>query len=79
MSFQLIPRRRHDVRYQNGRKSRHHPIVGGGNCGLDEGLFVTQFARHFRVIENSDRLAGSRLLQDEVLSHPQMNVLSFNA
>lgn len=50
-------------------------VIGGGNSGLEEGLFLTQFAQHVTVIERSDRLAGSRLLQDKVLAHPQMTVV----
>lgn len=49
-------------------------VVGGGNSGLEEGLFLTQFARHVTVIEYADDLAGSRLLQDKVLGHPAMTV-----
>jgi thioredoxin reductase (NADPH) len=50
-------------------------VIGGGNSGLEEGLFLTQFARHVTVIERSDRLAGNRLLQDKVVAHPQMSVV----
>jgi thioredoxin reductase (NADPH) len=50
-------------------------VVGGGNSGLEEGLFLTQFADHVTVLEYSDSLAGSRLLQDKVLAHPKMSVL----
>ena len=49
-------------------------VIGGGNSGLEEGLFLTQFARHVTVLEHSSQLAGSRLLQDKVLAHPQMSV-----
>ena len=49
-------------------------VIGGGNSGLEEGLFLTQFARHVTVLEYSPRLAGSRLLQDKVLAHPRMSV-----
>jgi thioredoxin reductase (NADPH) len=49
-------------------------VIGGGNSGLEEGLFLTQFAQHVTIVEYSDRLAGSRLLQDKVLAHPQMSV-----
>jgi thioredoxin reductase (NADPH) len=49
-------------------------VIGGGNSGLEEGLFLTQFAHHVTVIEHSTQLAGSRLLQDKVLAHPQMSV-----
>lgn len=50
-------------------------VIGGGNSGLEEGLFLTQFAKHVTVIERSDKLLGNRLLQDKVLAHPQMSVL----
>lgn len=51
-------------------------VIGGGNSGLEEGLFLTQFADHVSVIEHSATLAGSRLLQDKVLAHPKMSVLT---
>ncbi len=50
-------------------------VIGGGNSGLEEGLFLTQFADHVTVVEYSEKLAGSRLLQDKVLAHPKMSVL----
>jgi thioredoxin reductase (NADPH) len=54
-------------------------VLGGGNSGLEEGLFLTQFADHVTVIERSDSLRGSRLLQDKVEAHPRMTVLTGTA
>ncbi|HEV2426851.1 MAG TPA: FAD-dependent oxidoreductase [Acidimicrobiales bacterium] len=60
-------------------------VIGGGNSGLEEGLFLTQFAQHVTVLQGLDHLTASRLLQDKVLAHPKMSVLldarvaSFNA
>ena len=60
-------------------------IVGGGNSGLEEGLFLTQFADQVTVVQAQPTLTGNRLLQDKVLAHPKMDVLfntsiqSFNA
>lgn len=51
-------------------------VIGGGNSGLEEGLFLTQFADHVTVVEFSEKLAGSRLLQDKVLAHPKMTVVT---
>jgi thioredoxin reductase (NADPH) len=51
-------------------------VIGGGNSGLEEGLFLTQFAKHVTVVEYSEELKGSRLLQDKVRHHPQMTVLT---
>jgi thioredoxin reductase (NADPH) len=50
-------------------------VLGGGNSGLEEGLFLTQFTDLVTVVEYKDRLAGNKLLQDKVLMHPKMRVL----
>jgi thioredoxin reductase (NADPH) len=49
-------------------------VVGGGNSGLEEGLFLTQFTDMVTIVEYGDRLRGSRLLQERVLTHPKMRV-----
>ena len=54
-------------------------VVGGGNSGFEEGLFLTQFAAHVTVIERSDTPVASRLLQDKVAQHPRMTVLTETA
>jgi thioredoxin reductase (NADPH) len=50
-------------------------VLGGGNSGLEEGLFLTQFADRVTVVERWDRLRGNRLLQDKVMKEPKMEVL----
>lgn len=60
-------------------------VVGGGNSGLEEGLFLTQFAEHVTVVQSVSKLSANKLLQEKVLRHPKMSVLldtsvkSFNA
>jgi thioredoxin reductase (NADPH) len=60
-------------------------VVGGGNSGLEEGLFLTQFAKHVTVMQGMSQLTANKLLQEKVLNHPKMSVLldatitSFNA
>lgn len=51
-------------------------VIGGGNSGLEEGLFLTQFADHVTVVEFSEALAASRLLQDKVRAHEKMDVVT---
>ena len=59
--------------------------MGGGNSGLEEGLFLTQFADHVTVVQGMSKLTANKLLQDKVANHPKMSVLldttvkSFNA
>jgi thioredoxin reductase (NADPH) len=50
-------------------------VIGAGNSGLEEGLFLTQFADHVTVIAKGKELKGSRLLQEKVLAHPKMSVI----
>ena len=50
-------------------------VLGGGNSGLEEGIFLTEFTEKVTVVEYKDRLAGSQVLQDKVTSHPKMEVL----
>ena len=49
-------------------------VVGGGNSGIEEGLFLTRFASHVTVLEVGDRLRASQVLQDKAAAHPQMDV-----
>lgn len=58
------------------RGSRELLVVGGGNSGLEEGLFLTQFTEHVTIVEFMDRLKASRILQEKVLAHPKMSILT---
>ncbi len=49
-------------------------VIGGGNSGLEEGLFLSQFAKKIRVVEFSERLGASQLLQDKLRNHPQFEI-----
>lgn len=51
-------------------------VLGAGNSGLEEGLFLTKFANHVTVIDRADAKSGSRLLQAKVADHPNMSVLT---
>ena len=36
-------------------------VIGAGNSGLEEGIFLTQFADRVTIVERGDRLRGSRI------------------
>jgi len=55
--------------------SRELMVIGGGNSGLEEGLFLTGFTDKVTVVERGNALRGSKLLQDKVLNHAKMEVL----
>jgi thioredoxin reductase (NADPH) len=41
-------------------------VIGAGNSGLEEGLFLAQFASRIRIVDHGPRLKASRLLQDKI-------------
>jgi thioredoxin reductase (NADPH) len=49
-------------------------VIGGGNSGLEEGLFLSQFAKRVRILEHNPELKASQLLQDKIRSHEQFSV-----
>jgi thioredoxin reductase (NADPH) len=50
-------------------------VLGGGNSGLEEGLFLTQFVDKVTIVQRGDRLTATKLLQDKVRVTPRMEVL----
>jgi thioredoxin reductase (NADPH) len=49
-------------------------VIGGGNSGLEEGIFLAQFAKKIVILEHGKELKASKLLQDKVRSHAQFDV-----
>ena len=50
-------------------------VIGGGNSGVEEGLFLSQFAERVTLVEFMPELKASALLQDKVMMHKKMEVL----
>ena len=55
-------------------KGQDMVVVGGGNSGIEEGLFLTKFANKVTVLEVRDRLGASQILQEKAARHPQMEI-----
>ena len=49
-------------------------LVGGGNSGVEEGLFLTKFATKVTILEVIERLRASQILQEKAASHPQIEM-----
>ena len=56
------------------RGAKELVVIVGGNSGLEEGLFLSEFADRIRVLEFSPELKASQLLQDKVRNHPKFEV-----
>ena len=55
-------------------KGQELVVVGGGNSGVEEGLFLTKFATKVTILEVGERLKASQILQEKAASHPQIEV-----
>lgn len=49
-------------------------VIGGGNSGFEEGIFLTKFARQVDIIEFMPEVKASRILQEKVATMPNMSV-----
>jgi thioredoxin reductase (NADPH) len=54
-------------------------VLGGGNSGLEEGLFLTQFTDLVTIVQRGESLSANKLLQDKVRMHAKMEVLTNHA
>jgi len=50
-------------------------VVGGGNSGFEEGLFLTKFASQVDIVEHSPKAKASLVLQQKVAKQPNMKVI----
>jgi thioredoxin reductase (NADPH) len=49
-------------------------VVGGGNSGFEESLFLAQFADRIRIVVRGSEPRASALLQAKVADHPRISV-----
>ncbi len=54
-------------------------VIGGGNSGFQESLFIKQYARSVRIVEFLPEVRASNLLQEAVAKEPGMEVVTNHA
>ncbi len=54
-------------------------VVGGGNSGFEEGLFLTKFASQVDIVEFLPQVKASQILQDKVAEQSNMRVTANHA
>ncbi len=56
-------------------KGKRVLVVGGGNSGFEEGVFLTKFASQVDILVNGPQPKASKFLQDKVASKDNMQVI----
>lgn len=60
-------------------KDKEVLVIGGGNSGFEEGLFLTRFAKKVTIVEFLPEVRASKVLQEEVAKRPDMRVITNHA
>ena len=55
-------------------KDKNVIVVGGGDSAMEESLFLTKFAKKVTVIHRRDEFRASKIMQERVLNHDQIEV-----
>ena len=50
-------------------------VIGGGNSGFEEGLFLTKFSAWVDIVEFEPQVKAGQILQDKVAEQPNMSVI----
>lgn len=54
-------------------KDKRVVVVGGGDSAIDEGLFLTKFAREVVVVHRRDQLRATKVYQERAFANPKMS------
>ena len=54
-------------------KGQDVAVVGGGDSALEEGIFLTKFAKQVTIIHRRDELRASKILQKRAFENEKMN------
>ena len=56
-------------------KDKDIVVVGGGDSALEEGLFLTRFAKTVNIVHRRDVLRAGAILQKRAFANPKVNII----
>jgi thioredoxin reductase (NADPH) len=56
-------------------KDKEVVVVGGGDSAIEEGLFLTRYARSVTIIHRRDSLRAGAILQERAKTHPKIRFI----
>ncbi|OGE80031.1 MAG: thioredoxin-disulfide reductase [Candidatus Doudnabacteria bacterium RIFCSPHIGHO2_01_FULL_45_18] len=55
-------------------KDKEIIVVGGGDAAMEEALYLTKFVKKVTILNRSDKLRASKIMQDRVFAHPKITI-----
>lgn len=56
-------------------KDKELCVIGGGNSAVEEGLYLTKFAKKINIIHRRDNLRASKLYEQRAIDNPKINFI----
>ncbi|MBU4487381.1 MAG: thioredoxin-disulfide reductase [Candidatus Delongbacteria bacterium] len=56
-------------------REKHIAVVGGGDSAVEEGLYLTKFAKRVTIIHRRDRLRADKIIQEKAIKHPKIDFI----
>jgi thioredoxin reductase (NADPH) len=56
-------------------KEKDIAVIGGGDSALEEGLYLTRFAKSVRIIHRRDQLRATKLIQERAMVDPKIKLV----